>query len=305
VLKVLYESVIGSETRKQRGEYYTPGWLAEQVVGTAVTAPLNQRVLDPACGSGTFLFHAVRRYLDAAVLDRGYYAGFRADNYPDSKDPVAVTFTGPWDLRRLRPHFFPRGAAVVFGQRSITQFGSPLPSQTTRWTGQLPRDNDTWDVVSTHVTRYDADLTVYQETLQSPPTNPGSVRAPLSCPACYSWSKGRSLAAGARRGTPARSIRTQQYRKDAMEGTVLARRRRRDGVHPSYPARREHSPVSGASREAWNTSLEGDQLLHGEHARLDLYPGLADWWRRVEQLWLYHRSSDRLTLRDNSIFARS
>lgn len=67
VLKVLYESVIGSETRKQLGEYYTPDWLAEQVVSTAVTNPLNQRVLDPACGSGTFLFHAVRRYLDAAA----------------------------------------------------------------------------------------------------------------------------------------------------------------------------------------------------------------------------------------------
>ncbi len=67
VLKVLYESVIGSETRKQLGEYYTPDWLAEQVVSTAVTDPLNQRVLDPACGSGTFLFHAVHRYLDAAA----------------------------------------------------------------------------------------------------------------------------------------------------------------------------------------------------------------------------------------------
>ena len=29
-----------------------------------MTNPLNQRVLDPACGSGTFLFHAVRRYLE-------------------------------------------------------------------------------------------------------------------------------------------------------------------------------------------------------------------------------------------------
>ena len=28
-------------------------------------APLTQRVLDPACGSGTFLFHALRRLIDA------------------------------------------------------------------------------------------------------------------------------------------------------------------------------------------------------------------------------------------------
>jgi SAM-dependent methyltransferase len=34
-------------------------------VANAVTDPVSQRVLDPACGSGTFLFHAVRRYLAA------------------------------------------------------------------------------------------------------------------------------------------------------------------------------------------------------------------------------------------------
>ncbi|MGH3919713.1 MAG: N-6 DNA methylase, partial [Pseudonocardiaceae bacterium] len=95
VLKVLYESVIGSETRKQLGEYYTPDWLAEQVVSTAVTAPLNQRVLDPACGSGTFLFHAVRRYLDAAAaagisLERGL-SGLTDHVLGVDLHPVAVT----------------------------------------------------------------------------------------------------------------------------------------------------------------------------------------------------------------------
>ncbi|WP_367880512.1 N-6 DNA methylase [Salinispora arenicola] len=63
--KVLYESVISAETRKAQGEYYTPDWLAEQVVSECVTDPLQQRVLDPSCGSGTFLFHSARRYLAA------------------------------------------------------------------------------------------------------------------------------------------------------------------------------------------------------------------------------------------------
>ncbi|MFD7311034.1 N-6 DNA methylase [Promicromonospora sp. NPDC059942] len=66
VLKVLYESVIPSTTRKSLGEYYTPDWLAHEVVAETVTDPLNQRVLDPSCGSGSFLFYAVRRYLSAA-----------------------------------------------------------------------------------------------------------------------------------------------------------------------------------------------------------------------------------------------
>ncbi|WP_296580041.1 N-6 DNA methylase [Xanthobacter sp.] len=66
VLKVLYESIIGAETRKRLGEYYTPDWLAHIVVDETIDTPLTQRVLDPACGSGTFLFHAIRRYFAVA-----------------------------------------------------------------------------------------------------------------------------------------------------------------------------------------------------------------------------------------------
>ena len=65
VLKILYESLIDPDQRHDLGEYYTPDWLAARVVAAAVDAPLTQRVLDPACGSGTFLFHAVRRLVAA------------------------------------------------------------------------------------------------------------------------------------------------------------------------------------------------------------------------------------------------
>jgi hypothetical protein len=66
VLKVLYESLIDRDQRHGLGEYYTPDWLAERVVEAAVERPLEQTVLDPACGSGTFLFHAIRRVLTEA-----------------------------------------------------------------------------------------------------------------------------------------------------------------------------------------------------------------------------------------------
>jgi SAM-dependent methyltransferase len=69
-MKVLYESVISTDWRHRLGEYYTPDWLAERMVLDVVDNPLSQRVLDPACGSGTFLFHAVRRYLGAADLEQ-------------------------------------------------------------------------------------------------------------------------------------------------------------------------------------------------------------------------------------------
>lgn len=66
VLKILYESLIDRDERHGLGEYYTPDWLAAKVVRNAVDRPLEQKVLDPACGSGTFLFHAIRHLLAEA-----------------------------------------------------------------------------------------------------------------------------------------------------------------------------------------------------------------------------------------------
>jgi len=62
VLKGLYESLIDPAQRHDLGEYYTPDWLAARICAVAIDAPLTQRVIDPACGSGTFLFHALRRW---------------------------------------------------------------------------------------------------------------------------------------------------------------------------------------------------------------------------------------------------
>ena len=66
VAPILYQNVISQEERKKLGEYYTPRWLAKEITETVVDNPLNQRVLDPACGSGTFIETAVERILAAA-----------------------------------------------------------------------------------------------------------------------------------------------------------------------------------------------------------------------------------------------
>ena len=66
VAAILYETVIPASERKQLGEYYTPHWLARAMVREIVTDPLNQRVLDPACGSGTFLAEAIAHFIEAA-----------------------------------------------------------------------------------------------------------------------------------------------------------------------------------------------------------------------------------------------
>lgn len=60
VLKGLYQELMDPEERHDLGEYYTPEWLAETIVeGTLATAP-KATVLDPACGSGTFLAATIR-----------------------------------------------------------------------------------------------------------------------------------------------------------------------------------------------------------------------------------------------------
>ena len=64
VAPTLYQNVITQEERKKLGEYYTPRWLAKEITETVVNAPLSQRVLDPSCGSGTFIETAVERILN-------------------------------------------------------------------------------------------------------------------------------------------------------------------------------------------------------------------------------------------------
>ena len=66
VASILYETVIPPDERRQLGEYYTPDWLARVIVREVVTDPLNQYVLDPACGSGTFVAEAVTHFIEAA-----------------------------------------------------------------------------------------------------------------------------------------------------------------------------------------------------------------------------------------------
>lgn len=64
VAPTLYQNVITQEERKKLGEYYTPRWLAQEITEVVVDDPLEQRVLDPSCGSGTFIETAVEHILN-------------------------------------------------------------------------------------------------------------------------------------------------------------------------------------------------------------------------------------------------
>lgn len=78
VLKNLYQYVIPKNIRHDFGEYYTPDWLARAMCEEVLTEEIQDNlideyyckkepiVLDPSCGSGTFLYHACVLLLKAA-----------------------------------------------------------------------------------------------------------------------------------------------------------------------------------------------------------------------------------------------
>ncbi|MDR2233031.1 MAG: N-6 DNA methylase [Tannerella sp.] len=80
ILKGVYQELIDLDTRHQLGEYYTPDWLCERMVrefdfdqsgsngngngygnGLAKNNHNGKKILDPSCGSGSFLRAAIQR----------------------------------------------------------------------------------------------------------------------------------------------------------------------------------------------------------------------------------------------------
>ena len=62
LFKPLYQDLFVRRLRHVLGEYYTPDWLAESLLDqVGYQGQPGRRLLDPACGSGTFLVAAVRR----------------------------------------------------------------------------------------------------------------------------------------------------------------------------------------------------------------------------------------------------
>lgn len=74
LLKKLYHYLLPREIRHDLGEYYTPDWLAErlivQTLGSGDLGNVNKRVLDPACGSGTFLVILIKYIKDRATQNK-------------------------------------------------------------------------------------------------------------------------------------------------------------------------------------------------------------------------------------------
>lgn len=62
LFKPLYEALVPKAVRHRLGEYYTPDWLAAHLLdAVGYEGQPGARLLDPACGSGTFLMLAIER----------------------------------------------------------------------------------------------------------------------------------------------------------------------------------------------------------------------------------------------------
>jgi methylase of polypeptide subunit release factors len=68
ILKILYQGLVPKRLRHNLGEYYTPDWLAERLIDMTVVGDLKptDKILDPACGSGTFLVLCIRKMREYA-----------------------------------------------------------------------------------------------------------------------------------------------------------------------------------------------------------------------------------------------
>jgi hypothetical protein len=138
LLRNLYETIVPKKLRHDLGEYYTPDWLAEHLLDRAgYGGEPGKRVLDPACGSGTFLIHAIRR-----ALDRGA-KGVRADPGRTGRDilgsivgfdlnPMAVLAARTNYLiaiSELIPHVRPISVPVYLCDSVVPLERPPDPSQ--------------------------------------------------------------------------------------------------------------------------------------------------------------------------------
>lgn len=81
ILTGIYDRFLDRDKRKRFGEFYTPPSIARYIV-QRIGVGRNSLVLDPACGSGTFLIESYRHAVGSAV-ERG------AAEYTDARDALA------------------------------------------------------------------------------------------------------------------------------------------------------------------------------------------------------------------------
>ena len=138
ILRAVYRHFVPAEHRRLYGEHYTPDWLAEIMCATVIddgfiaeqvrrlaAGQRVQGVLDPACGSGTFLYHAAKRIIGSDPVRKAYLRGDDAARLACTMvvgidiHPVAVEMARA-NMRRLLPDAGEVDIAVYQGDSLLT-----------------------------------------------------------------------------------------------------------------------------------------------------------------------------------------
>jgi hypothetical protein len=92
------------EVKKAGGVYYTPTYIVDYIVDQTVGKLIENKtpkqaaklhILDPACGSGSFLINAYQKLLD---WHRDWYAANGPENFAKGRNAVLVQTTRGWKL---------------------------------------------------------------------------------------------------------------------------------------------------------------------------------------------------------------
>jgi SAM-dependent methyltransferase len=263
--------------------------------------------------SGLFVARCVELYLRVggrfgfvmpyAALSRRQFVGFRSGRWPVPHEPTTVAFEIPWDFHLVRPSIFPVPCSVILGSRTAGD-AAPLPSTGEQWAGSRPASGLSWEEAASVLAKSSTTTGDVGGSARSPYQDrfgQGATFVPrvLLCveqaPAGPLGSGAGRLALRSRRSVqekaPWRSLRS-------LTGVVEAPFVVRLHVGETVLPYRTCEPWLAIA--PWN----GSELMGSDSERLDLYPGLADWWRRAESLWIEHRSSARLDLRGQLDYRR-
>ena len=230
-----------------------------------------------------------------AAVDREHYAGFRCGHYEDKNGAVAadLAFSGSWDLRRIRPHFFPRGSSVVFGSRAGQ--AKAMPDTTEYWSGRVAGLGTPWADAREHLQRVNgavrrvnrSELSHYHAAFTQ-----GAIFAPRLV---FFVEKQQSSPLGLPAGRIAVVSSRSTNEKTPWKGLKsLAGVVETEFVRPV---------LSGESLLPYRVSADllavvpcDSRHLLREPGAIELHPGLEHWWRHAEAIWERHRSSERLSL---------
>lgn len=244
--------------------------------------------------SGLFVVRAAELYLKIggrfalvmpnAALDREHYAGFRRGYYGDATVGLKLKFSSSWDLRRIRPHFFPRAACVVFGTRS-TRVGEGMTDEATIWSGRLPRANAPWDKAGPLLVRSEGHVTRTGLGLRSPyhvAFTQGAVLLPRFLFSVVGVTSPLGLPAGKVAIRSSRSVQEKKPWKSLppLDGVVES-----EFVRPYFNGENILPYFAGPPEKAVIPCNPNRPLTSDE---IEFHSGLQEWWERADGLWKEH-----------------